>query len=119
MSEFWYRMYDVQYAAGIDESGNPVGSGRTAVETMKLRVISETPKGVWLDYAGGKKFVRAAARKQFACPTLEEAKISFRARKRRQIRILKAQLRRAERALRLVSEQRELAFEELFGEDIS
>lgn len=62
-------------------------------------VISATPTGVWIDVLGRKRFVKLNARKRYACPTEAEALESFRARKRRQIRILKHNLAAAEAAL--------------------
>lgn len=81
-------------------------------ESMSLHletfeVLKYTQRGVWLDYyGGGKKFVLNEARKRFACPTKEEALESFRARKKRQIKILKAQLHSACRALELQPDER-------------
>lgn len=65
------------------------------------KVIKTTPKGVWIDMdgCGGKRFVLLDARKHFACPTKEEALISFRARKARQILLLGSQIRNAKAAL--------------------
>ena len=64
-------------------------------------VVSVTPTGAWIDVFGRKRFVKLNARKRYACPTEVEALESFRARKRRQIRILKHNLAAAEAALRL------------------
>lgn len=81
---YWYR-YD----------SHPRTDGAT-VNLNSYQVTKETPKGVWLE---GRRFVLRGARKRFACPTVEEAAESFVARKRRQINILRAQLRHAEAAL--------------------
>ena len=69
-------------------------------------VLSETKTGAWIElYSGsGKRFVKYDARKKFACRTKEEALESYYARKRRQVRILRAQLQRAETALKLTAE---------------
>ena len=79
-------------------------------------VTKQTPCGVWLEllYGGGKRFVLTSARKRFACPTKEEALESFKARKRRQVRILRARLDEAERALTLMPDGMEDAGRRLF-----
>lgn len=64
-------------------------------------IIRETKHGAWIDVLGHAKFVRLDARKRFACPTVEEAMESFRRRKQRQVKLLRAQLRMAEAALEL------------------
>jgi len=106
-----YRYYDVQYSAGCDECGNDLGAGRVGVSLMEFDVVSETRCGVWImtgywfGAPGEKppknclKFVNMEANKKYACRTKEEAKESFIARKRRQISILSAQIKRAEKAL--------------------
>lgn len=66
----------------------------------KYNVIKHTKCGVWLDTGyGGKRFVLSGARKRYALPTLEEAKKSFRARKEKQLKILKAQVQKIESAI--------------------
>jgi hypothetical protein len=97
--EVWYRMTSHVVSAGVDEWDNPVGPGHVEVYVHEHDVIKHTPKGVWLNAYGEKKFVRRDARKRFACPTKEEALESFVARKKRQIGILSAQLRNAEDAI--------------------
>jgi hypothetical protein len=67
-------------------------------------VLKETAAGVWLDVYGQRRFVRADAMKRFACPTEQEALESYHARKRRQVRILRAQLASAEAALSLTKD---------------
>lgn len=70
-------------------------------------VIRETPKGVWLALGfGDRRFVLRTARKRWACPTEDEALESFKARKRRQCRILRAQLKHAATALAQVENDR-------------
>lgn len=120
-NEYWYRYEDVKYAAPIDEYERPIGEGRVEVRLRKYRVIKHTPKGVWISqdfwftphhdhiYPDNvnKKFVLRDARKRFACPTIEEALESFKARKKRQIRILRAQARDAEKALEKADKEHE------------
>lgn len=79
--EYWYRI-DKIYE-----------DGHALIE--HCRVLRYTPKGVWVDTWGGKKFILASARKRYACPTKDEALESFRARKRRQVALLAAQHDRA------------------------
>lgn len=62
-------------------------------------VIKETPKGVWLNVYGSRKFVLKESRKRFACQTEAEALNSFIARKKRQQCILTAQLGYVEHVL--------------------
>jgi len=70
-------------------------------------ISSRTPKGVWVvpswvninddeDIKLHRKFIRNSGKKKFAYPTRALAKHAFLLRKRRQIEILKAQLRKAE-----------------------
>lgn len=68
---------------------------------FKFPIISRTKCGAWVDDMGRKRFVNLNARKRYACPTEAEALESYHARKRRQIRILKARLAEAETALTL------------------
>ena len=80
--------------------------------TVKVRLITlnlhkETPQGYWIgwgryapDYLrGNSRWVSKTGRKRYAYPTKEEAMTSFLARKEKQVKILKAQLRKAEGAL--------------------
>ena len=85
--EYWYRYDEVESTTGV------------RVYQHKYRVLKHTPCGVQLDYWGTRKFVNRSTRKRWACPTDQEARESYMARKRRQIGILKAQLRRAELGL--------------------
>ena len=97
-----YRLEDVVYAAPLDEFDVPQGSGRLEVVTRKYRVVKTTPRGVWLDIG---RFVLLGTRKQYAHPTLEDATVSFIARKRRQQGIYEARAHRAEAAIALVSQK--------------
>lgn len=64
-------------------------------------IIKWTNCGAWIDVYGRRRFVNLQSKKKYACFTVEEALESFHARKKRQIRILKAQLAQAEAALKL------------------
>lgn len=74
-----------------------------------LKVVKETKCGYWLTFGfGGKdKFVLKYGWKRYAWPSKEEAFRSFRERKKRQVKILKAQLKRAEEALLLTPDKEE------------
>ena len=64
-------------------------------------VIRATRCGVWIDDMSTRgKFVNLQAGKRYAAPTIEEALQSYKARKRRQVSILSAQLKRATAMLR-------------------
>lgn len=91
--ETWYRFEDRRVAnydpwAGDDQ---PHGS-HVVVNVLEFALVKRTPKGVWLKHGGmGRpRFVLDAAHKRFACPTLEAAYASFRARKAKQISIYQA-----------------------------
>ncbi len=99
----YYRFEDIRYALLPDEFGDRRGRGRLAVELRRFAVIKRTPKGAWLLLNNGdKRFVLTTAHKQFACPSVEEAIISFRARKTRQVRIYEARAAQARESIELV-----------------
>jgi hypothetical protein len=105
--EYYYRFESISYSPGVDQFDNPLpGPGRLDVYLQKLRIIRRTPKGVWVDRTShrfhGPRFILTDARKRFACPTIEEAKESFIARKKRHIRIMKRLISEAERALEVI-----------------
>ena len=66
-----------------------------------FEVTKHTKMGVWIDVYGSKKFVLKDSHKRYACPTIEEALVSYQARKSRQIRILTHKLATAKAALEL------------------
>jgi hypothetical protein len=89
--EYLYRFEDSMDVYGVK------------VHTRKFKVIKETPCGYWIKlfYSGDdKKWVSKVARKRYAYPYKHEALTSFKARKKRQIEILQAQLSQARTALR-------------------
>jgi len=75
-----------------------------------LYLIKETPCGYWVSYdpyydskdihfrGNRKRWISKTSKKRFAYPTREEAKISFKARKAMQIKILLYQLENAKNA---------------------
>lgn len=101
--EVWYRYEEVRYAAAVDEFGHSHGAGRMELRRIEFNVVKVTPKGVWLRQGawGSPRFVLRTARKQYASPTNNAALAGFIARKKRQIRILNAQLAAAEKALQI------------------
>lgn len=95
-----YRYEDRLYSAGTDVDGEPIGTGIVKVNIIAFHIIKTTPKGAWIEAGrSGKKFVLLTARKRYACPTKEEAKESFLARKGRQLMILRNQARDVEIAI--------------------
>lgn len=101
MSATYFRYEDVRYAPMLDESECPRDGGRLEVVLRTYRVRKVTLCGVQLDIG---RFVLSSGRKRFAWPTQAEALVSFRARKQRQLSILRAQAARVEEALRLTRE---------------
>lgn len=100
---FFYRYEDVQYAPPPDEYGDCYGIGDLKVHLRTYTVIKRTLKGTVIDIGvGDRKFILRNATKHFACPTVEEAMISFLARKRRQISIHQAVIDRANRAIKII-----------------
>jgi hypothetical protein len=91
LPEHLYRFEDIVSTNGVQ------------VIRRKFKVIKETPCGYWIqlyECFDDKKWVSKVARKRFAYPVLDDAITNFRARKRRQIEILEAQLSVAKAALR-------------------
>jgi len=101
--EVWYRYEDHLVSCGVDEWCE---ADRTTVRLYcyEYPVIKHTWKGVWLDIHGRKRFCLNKSKKRFACPSKEEAKESFIARKRAQIGILNQQVKNAQKALFLAGE---------------
>lgn len=99
-SEKFYRFYDVSYSSWDPDADCP-GPSYLVVHLTTYQVVKRTPTGVRL--LGVDRFVSCKTNKRFACPTIEEAKESFIARKKRQKRIHEAWVRRAEKAIDLVN----------------
>ena len=96
----FYRYEDVAYASFPDDYEGRASPGRLEVRLSHFKVIKATPCGVQLDIG---RFVKTSGRKRFAWPTKAEALESFKARKQRQLGILRAQASRAERALAMAA----------------
>lgn len=102
IEEYLYRYEEIQYHPGVDEYDRQLqGDGRVELFLSKLKILKITPKGVWVKYGIGKKFVNLNARKKYACINKKEALISFIMRKQKQIEILNSQLRKVNLALDL------------------
>ena len=84
------------------------GDGCVILRLLEFRVVKKTPCGFWIydDWQVRKRFVLSNPRKQFASTTKDEAYKSFKARKKRQIRILEGQLQHARVALNLAEQGR-------------
>lgn len=84
----FYRYEAVQYT-----------SYRT-IKLIELTLYKETPKGYWIGYGEPEEgtiasehiWVSKTAKKRFAYPTKEEAKVNFVKRNQRRLKILKAQI---------------------------
>ena len=89
--EFLYRFEDTMTTTGI------------RVDRRKFKVLKETPCGYWIQIYEGfddRQWVSKVAKKRYAYPVLDDAITAFKARKRRQIEILQAQMAQAKAALR-------------------
>ena len=112
--EMWYRFEDRRYSVTIDAELEIYGS-RLDVELREYYVHHHTPKGVWLTLFRSKglpfkdywsRFVLKSATRKFACPTIELAKESFIARKRKQSSIYRDRAAQADRAIDIVKERK-------------
>jgi hypothetical protein len=104
--EFFYRVEDKLCADTPDEFDN-YGPPSVYVSLRKFGVVRHTKCGAWINVYGERKFVLISARKRYACPTIKEAKESFTARKKRQIRILSTKIGYIEDALYKLEEIKE------------
>lgn len=97
-----WRVEARSYSTIVDAEREIYGSTMPRLEMTWWIVTRRTPKGARLDTG---TFVKLTAHKRFACNTPDEAVQSFRARKTKQIRILRDQLSRAEYELALLKEE--------------
>lgn len=74
---------------------------RLSLALHRFPIRKLTPCGVQIDVWGRRRFVNLGSHKRYACPTEAEAMESFKARKQRQVGILRYRLAEAEAALRL------------------
>ena len=98
MTETWYRYEDRHTAPPLDEFDNPIGKGGVTIDLLEFEVVRHTPKGIWVRRArrhrhyvdDTQRFVLTNAHKRYVCPTIEEAQLSFLARKKKQLGIYEA-----------------------------
>lgn len=104
----YFRYEEVRRGTGYtDEGGEYVSTGSyVELQLREFRVIKQTPCGVRIDdwRSPHGRFISRDWNKQWACPTVELARQSFIARKRRQAGILEAQLRQAKEAMQLAQD---------------
>lgn len=97
--KYLYRYRDY-VTSSYDCISETFGSSYVRVIMDSYLILKRTPKGAWIHLdSWQKKFVNLTARKQFACETPKKARLSFIFRKKRQIKLLKSQLKHAEHAL--------------------
>ena len=101
--EEWYRYEDRHYAPHVNEFDEAEGPGEVVVELLRFQVVKHTPKGVRLGI-NRRRLVLHGSHKRYACPTVEEARVSFLARKRKQLRIYRSRCRDAEIAIAKMGE---------------
>ena len=83
-----------------DEDGEPI-------PPSEYTVLRHTPQGKWVGIgARGERFVLNNSKKRFAHETKEAALESFIYRKKKQLKILRAQIDRVEEALRAAQKRR-------------
>lgn len=99
-----YRYVDVCYSVTIDAERELYGTSDPKLVLQTFRIEHLTKCGVWIEYGGKLKFINLSATKQFACTTDALARASYRERKKAEVRIYKARLAKAEKALALVDE---------------
>lgn len=92
-----WRVEARSYSYVIDADREEYGTTAPRLELSWHRVQRRTPKGAWIY----DKFVLLTAGKRWACNTIDEAVESFAARRRRQVKILEAKLKRAKFELEL------------------
>jgi hypothetical protein len=85
--------------AQVGDTWFRIEDGSATNWVREFTVVKVTTCGVRLSDGFGMRLVLDDSRKRYACPTREEAMESFIARKRRQLKILRAQIQRVERAL--------------------
>ena len=106
-AEVFYRYDAYPVSTGVDEFDNPLPGLRVEVYLHRYPVIKYTPKGVWVNVYGRKRFVLLSARKKFACKDLDEALESFLARKRRYLSILSSKTQATQMMMRMAESRHE------------
>lgn len=105
--EKWWRFDDhLEGSGSTDVCGEFIpGPSYVRVHCSAFPVLKHTAKGVWLSVYGERRFVLRSARKRFACPTIDEARVSFIARKTRQAGIFEKRANDAHRAIEIAKAQ--------------
>lgn len=103
--DVYYRLEDYRESTSyLDVCGEYVITGsRVRVRVREYPVLKRTPAGAWIrhydDFGNDRRFVKTGTRKCFAHPTMEEALVSFEARKKRQYSIYMARAKDAQEAI--------------------
>lgn len=111
---YWFRFDEQSYS--VSNEWGEHSHSRLELQLRKVKVIRETPKGVWV--IGGHygwnnpRFILKDARKRHACSTVEEAKASFIARKEKQARIYRARAEAADNAAQLAYQDKYVTFKD-------
>ncbi len=92
VGEYLYRIHDTY--SEIGKASGYTYNAESQTYCYRYKVLWVTDCGAWIARDGGKRFVLLDAYKKFACETIELAVTSFKARKERQLRILRAQINR-------------------------
>jgi hypothetical protein len=108
--QFAYRYGDHRGSytyVDVDGDIRSAGDGYVEIYLMTWEVKRFTPCGFWIDLDfGEEKYIGHNHRKKFAHLNLDEARKSFKMRKLRQQRILKAQLRACEGCLNAIKDDK-------------
>lgn len=100
----FYRYESKRYSIVIDADCDIYGVSPARLELSEYQLHSETPKGYWIGFLGGKDvWVSKTARKRYAFPTKEEAMEYYKHRKMSYVKYAKAKLKRAEEDLALAT----------------
>ena len=97
-----YRYDAVRVSNGCDEFDESLGH-HIEVYLSRYEIVKHTPKGFWIYPLSGKRFVLKDACKKFACTDEASAAESFIARKKKQIKILNAQIADAQEAITAIN----------------
>lgn len=97
-----YRYESWRTSVTIDAEMEIFGTSGAQIKLVEYKVHSETPKGYWFGWGGGKHFwtSKVAVRRK-AYPTKEEALKSYMCRKRKYLEHSRRALKRAEEDVRI------------------
>lgn len=97
-----YRYEDIEYTSINDKLDHSLLNMNLKIELHKYPIVKKTPKGVWINYGIGRRFVLLGAIKKFAYLTKKDAFESFKFRKQQQMKILTHQLCRVKEILYMI-----------------